>query len=1293
MSTSQSVSAEYLSATSANALISDLRPTSLSLPALLSLNSFLDELLVSLIEASQSINPNDLRKEGVPSVFIGEKGLNAQGSESTNVRALGRSAVAEAEVELRSWLEGKTNLKGFQPDGQGNGMRNSKQFDTEQAIGLMRLKCVSYSTMASQAGLDEASEEEILASWKKAGGDPSENTIEPAALWLTAIIEHVCEHILAQLASVVARDSEIVVAGPQELYTALCEDESVWGLFKKMKVKDQLEAAIRTTSRHKRSNPSRPSTSDSRGGRASPLTSGSPHASKVSLGHHRDSSFDGNRSAPSSPSNHDSRSSMETNRFGGIAGGVIRKGSQLSRKSANSPGKHHLLRGLAHERSGSVLSENTRSMLGAYNDNYAEEDLEDEQSVQEAQDEFDALVRSGETMKVSLTPSRLKNFDGGANRRRATESPNPSISGRSARSEIIIPSSFPTPPSNQPRPTANETSNQSLTASPVLQSSPGIVNRPRADSAQRRLQARAASIIVERADEDDGLNLAGRPGPKKESLLELLASEGGPEPPSPTRKGVFKGSGYERTKRTVPAVVLGTPPPPAPEPAFSSPNKIDTARSDFSPAITNNTSSPSTHTQSQLTSPQSLAPHDFSPQPTLTRSQFSSSSLNKPAERSGETVISRRDDEDDSPFSSYTRPKKKTEAQELADFFNNTPPPESSPTFGSPNQHQDTFDEPPAPATSKSNKGFRALVKKVTQSRKEGSPSLGTSASYSKLSSTTNLNIPKSESMPLNGPKITGWAGFEDPDSQPQLAAGGGMGMSKKQKSVQSLSTVPVAFRPFATQEDYANAEKNSGRKASNASRTSDSAREAAAKFNERRNSATAAFVGEGRRGSATATTPTTGSLGERRGSATTAGFNGERRGSAAAIIYNPERRGSAAAVTYNLEARRGSTVNSISEERELASLASSKERKNSEPNMNETDRRGSENRKMIGLGINEVSGIVGNNSTTPANARAPDRHTSDGPISPKQSREHLSPSLEKSRPDLAGLSIPGSATSFKTAHSAFTPGLSDIDSSFPANKQYNLNVPSPVKSVSTSTEDIIIPRRPSHETGTQTPPIKSIPSIPLDDLIPLRKLLDHATSVMECRLLLDAILSQYGVPIESPKPSHDNNGEISKEGTVNVKPEDRVTAWLLAGRDGPVGDGKQTSNSAKTNDNQNLEVVEGGDKTPTKTEPKNFRYTFGNSDQLLSPNDKQNLSTLDIPTQPPMAHQQGQHQDIFGDNENNTINTTYTTDEEDLEGEQTDNETGIIVARFTNEDLKRSTSNPIKLVRAANGGESENIV
>ena len=138
----------YLSSSSADALISELRPTTLSSPALTHINIFLDELLESLLSASQSINPKDLRLRGVPSAFTGDKST----AQSTGLRALGRSAIGEAEIELRSWYESHSFARkantGFPPGGKGRGLSSenvNSPFPLQQAVDLLRLKCVAFS--------------------------------------------------------------------------------------------------------------------------------------------------------------------------------------------------------------------------------------------------------------------------------------------------------------------------------------------------------------------------------------------------------------------------------------------------------------------------------------------------------------------------------------------------------------------------------------------------------------------------------------------------------------------------------------------------------------------------------------------------------------------------------------------------------------------------------------------------------------------------------------------------------------------------------------------------------------------------------------------------------------------------------------------------------------------------------------------------------------------------------------------------------------------------------------------
>lgn len=133
----------FLSAPSANALISELRPTNLSQPALQHINALIDEILHLLISSSESLNPTHIRKDGIAAVFNADK----LSGDSTGPRALGRSAVAEAELELRSWYDSHPGAKrgAFAPEGQGTGVKGSRPFPVKEATELLKLKCVSFS--------------------------------------------------------------------------------------------------------------------------------------------------------------------------------------------------------------------------------------------------------------------------------------------------------------------------------------------------------------------------------------------------------------------------------------------------------------------------------------------------------------------------------------------------------------------------------------------------------------------------------------------------------------------------------------------------------------------------------------------------------------------------------------------------------------------------------------------------------------------------------------------------------------------------------------------------------------------------------------------------------------------------------------------------------------------------------------------------------------------------------------------------------------------------------------------
>lgn len=934
----------FLSATSANALISDLRPTTLAPSALQHINILLDELLASLISAADSINPSHLRLNGIPAVFSGDKAAG----DTTGLRALGRSAVGEAELELRSWYETHAGgrRKGFPSDGQGRGMTGSKEmagaaFPVEKAADLMKFRCATFSTLAPQTPPPEGVEDSLTAAWKSAGGDVSEETLAPAGLWLTAILEHVCEHILSQLARVVARDSGIASAGVQDLYVALCEDESVWGLFKKMKVKEQLESAIRTSARPKRAGtPQRPSTSDSPTDARSHL-SNSPHGSKVSIVGNREPSLD--RRAPPS-SFEQSRGSPDHPRLTG----VTRKPSTAKKASTSSHG---------HERSGSVLSMNTRNMLGAFHD------TEELSAQHEEEEEFDAMMRSNETMKVSLTPSRLKTFE--MMRGKGSGSPTQSAYVR------------PTRPTQSPEQRPAEQVPPVPRTIPEQHRTPPSASRSRSGSSAR-LTARGATTISEESSDD--ADLPGTKRQQKHSLMELLSSE-----PAPL---VLNGA----SRRTAPAVVLGTPPPQVSKPPVAA------------------------------TQPTASTLHAQPSQPSL------GGSINRPSRRR-DTV----DTDDEYAPAAPRRSKPKSEAQELADFFNSTPPPPAS------NDHTPAFDEPLP--TSKSTRGFRSLMSKVTGSSKKDkdkadrhahAPSLSTPASQSHL---------------------------PDPISA-----------AKRQRSMQSM-----ASSTYHTPHERAVApplpDKHVLRKPSPSI-----SREAS--------------VGAG--------------LGMAAGASAIA---------ANAFAINGTPRPADSAPTQAPVSTMHNGHITVASQPQQPAIPSTDQLPH--------ERLASAPKELQKQAVATDGSVADDESDlTPSAALA-----SMTPVFGTPSTDH-----DKNASD---------AHSFKTADE----GEQSIDESDVQSDSREAQTSEEIDSVPEAREEMVDNRVQSPivpaEHEPVHPPTPPAPSVPVSELAVLRGLLDHATSARECRMLLSAVLTQWGVPAASA--------------TADFTPEYRLAAWLLAGRDGPM--------------------------------------------------------------------------------------------------------------------------------------------
>lgn len=79
----------YISSRSADVILSDVRPTKLSIDALDSINAFLDELLRTILGAARALRTTQLRA----------------GLHKVLPTTLGKEAVLEAELELRAYCE------------------------------------------------------------------------------------------------------------------------------------------------------------------------------------------------------------------------------------------------------------------------------------------------------------------------------------------------------------------------------------------------------------------------------------------------------------------------------------------------------------------------------------------------------------------------------------------------------------------------------------------------------------------------------------------------------------------------------------------------------------------------------------------------------------------------------------------------------------------------------------------------------------------------------------------------------------------------------------------------------------------------------------------------------------------------------------------------------------------------------------------------------------------------------------------------------------------------------------
>ena len=605
----------------------------------------------------------------------------------------------------------------------------------------------------------------------------------------------------------------------------------------------------------------------------------------------------------------------------------------------------------------------------------------------------------------------------------------------------------------------------------------------------QRLAPRGATTIEERTDEEDeGSN--GRKM-KKQSLMELLSSD------APLEDD-FQGGG-KRGKRTVPAVILAAPPPGA---SLSSPNQNESSRS----------------TTSNITSPSGL-------------------------------VSSRNVDDDELDGGAGGRRKTRSEARELADFFNSTPPPPNAPTR-----------PVERPSSVKSNKGFKGFMSKVTGRNKEDRRSF-------QSSSTSNVNvIPTAPQRQKSLASVSG-SMTSPPSSFRQMAPSvsetappipNKAVLRKKPESSHSTAAAHVSAKDRGgdVQSDRNPSDRNSMDKTSSGLGLYQQSQTTQTQTQSEPPALPILGMVSAVEGNST-TGPTTPAP------LPTKSIGALRPGGKA---IKDEMIGPTTPVTPIPEPSNPSTVvdvpaKSKPEPQELG-IKSRKAVPPVEPEPTipvKTTVAGGATATAAAIGLVPVSVDMTNGRLEPEK-----RSTSGSDV-------HSFTTANEGEDEVEGR---GDATSTAaqagdTTASASTAPTSVVGDEVPSEQVGEVGqvgqvrsghveehhaavVGTPEEAVQDETSTIAGgstiateeasqgAKPPTSEALLAKSPNIAVPSIPLSHLVPMRNLLTHATSAAECRLLVSAMLSQLGVP-----PLHHSTTDMPT-------PESRVTAWLLAGTDGP---------------------------------------------------------------------------------------------------------------------------------------------
>lgn len=440
----------FVSARAANTIISEDRPTRIQAETLLVLNGLLDELLLLILASAKSLATDRIKSDGMLKVL------------SNNL--LAKDAVLEAELELRSYVDGKRAEGAKVPLGlmATSRLDGTDGFPVQSAFKALRLRCQFYSTLGDCDDEGLAKDQNIMST----DGRPIATVTQGVAIYVTALLEYVGQHVLQNVSRVIERDNSDE-ASLYDLRAAITEDEQLNPLYNKMAIKQELarridilearrrkltedgarsgvrsdarvvkpwhvptegdfdEAAGPTLFSAKRASVQQPfsTASSSRHGHAASSSIGHADSSslRASTSTLRTSSSIANHNTPESSSlvsstggaaaQSDSRSSPARNASGSTSRSEANTGSIGRRQSSDRSwsGMFGSMKRRGSFKQGS--DPNGTAGRPFLQPDAASLQTSQSSSALDPDDDFEALMLSNQTMKVSLTPNRLHTIE------------------------------------------------------------------------------------------------------------------------------------------------------------------------------------------------------------------------------------------------------------------------------------------------------------------------------------------------------------------------------------------------------------------------------------------------------------------------------------------------------------------------------------------------------------------------------------------------------------------------------------------------------------------------------------------------------------------------------------------------------------------------------------------------------------------------------------------------------------------------------------------------------------------